>query len=91
MSAVTHTLRSLYGWEELPRLLPHNDLSLHWQKALFSCQPQLQNLMSLAHGYTRYIGYGVLAYNLHVIGRQLLAQRLAAGLEEAALKLASAA
>jgi hypothetical protein len=25
-------------------------------------------------GYTRYIGYGVLAYNLHVIGRQLLAQ-----------------
>ncbi|HLE03445.1 MAG TPA: ISNCY family transposase [Anaerolineales bacterium] len=30
-------------------------------------------------GYTRYIGYGVLAYNLHVIGRQLLAQRRAAG------------
>jgi IS5 family transposase len=29
-------------------------------------------------GYTRYIGYGVLAYNLHVIGRQLLAQRRAA-------------
>ena len=28
-------------------------------------------------GYTRYIGYGVLAYNLHVIGRQLLAQRRA--------------
>jgi transposase, IS5 family len=29
-------------------------------------------------GYARYIGYGVLAYNLHVIGRQLLAQRCAA-------------
>jgi transposase, IS5 family len=29
-------------------------------------------------GYTRYLGYGVLAYNLHVIGRQLLAQRRAA-------------
>lgn len=29
-------------------------------------------------GYTRYVGYGVLAYNLHVIGRQLLAQRRAA-------------
>lgn len=29
-------------------------------------------------GYTRYIGYGVLAYNLHVIGRELLAQRRAA-------------
>lgn len=29
-------------------------------------------------GYTRYIGYGVLAYNLHVIGRQVLAQRRAA-------------
>ena len=28
-------------------------------------------------GYTRYIGYGVLAYNLHVIGRQLLAQKRA--------------
>ena len=26
-------------------------------------------------GYTRYLGYGVLAYNLHVIGRQLLTQR----------------
>jgi IS5 family transposase len=26
-------------------------------------------------GYRRYVGYGVLAYNLHVIGRQLLAQR----------------
>jgi hypothetical protein len=25
-------------------------------------------------GYTRYVGYGVLAYNLHVIGRQLLAR-----------------
>ncbi len=25
-------------------------------------------------GYTRYVGYGVLAYNLHVIGRQLLRQ-----------------
>ena len=29
-------------------------------------------------GYQRYVGYGVLAYNLHVIGRQLLAQRRAA-------------
>lgn len=29
-------------------------------------------------GYTRYIGYGVLACNLHVIGRQLQAQRRAA-------------
>jgi hypothetical protein len=42
-------------------------------------------------GYTRYIGYGVLAYNLHVIGRQLLAQRRAAELDEAARKLAAAA
>ena len=42
-------------------------------------------------GYTRYIGYGVLAYNLHVIGRQLLAQRRAADSEEAATKLALAA
>ena len=25
-------------------------------------------------GYTRYVGYGVLAYNLHVIGRRLLAR-----------------
>ena len=25
-------------------------------------------------GYTRYVGYGVLAYNLHVIGRELLAR-----------------
>ena len=24
-------------------------------------------------GYQRYVGYGVLAYNLHVIGRELLA------------------
>jgi transposase, IS5 family len=39
-------------------------------------------------GYTRYIGYGVLAYNLHVIGRQLLAQRRAAETAEAATKLA---
>jgi hypothetical protein len=39
-------------------------------------------------GYTRYIGYGVLAYNLHVIGRELLAQRRAAEIEEAATKLA---
>ncbi len=38
-------------------------------------------------GYTRYIGYGVLAYNLHVIGRQLLAQRRAA---EAAAAAAAA-
>jgi transposase, IS5 family len=35
-------------------------------------------------GYRRYIGYGVLAYNLHVIGRQLLAQRRAAEAAEAA-------
>ena len=39
-------------------------------------------------GYRRYIGYGVLAYNLHVIGRQLLAQRRAAETAEAATKLA---
>jgi IS5 family transposase len=38
-------------------------------------------------GYTRYIGYGVLAYNLHVIGRQLLAQRRAANAAEAELAL----
>jgi hypothetical protein len=25
-------------------------------------------------GYTRYVGYGVLAYNLHVIGRRLLSR-----------------
>ncbi len=30
-------------------------------------------------GYTRYVGYGVLAYNLHVIGRQLLARGWVAG------------
>jgi IS5 family transposase len=41
-------------------------------------------------GYTRYIGYGVLAYNLHVIGRQLLEQRRAAETDEAATRLASA-
>lgn len=40
-------------------------------------------------GYTRYIGYGVLAYNLHVIGRQLLAQRRANELDKAALALAT--
>jgi hypothetical protein len=38
-------------------------------------------------GYRRYIGYGVLAYNLHVIGRQLLAQRRAANAAEASLAL----
>ena len=38
-------------------------------------------------GYKRYIGYGVLAYNLHVIGRELLAQRRAAELAAAALAL----
>jgi IS5 family transposase len=27
-------------------------------------------------GYRRYVGYGVLAYNLHVIGRQVLTRRL---------------
>jgi IS5 family transposase len=42
-------------------------------------------------GYTRYIGYGVLAYNLHVIGRELLAQRRAVEIDEAATKLASMA
>jgi hypothetical protein len=42
-------------------------------------------------GYTRYIGYGVLAYNLHVIGRELLAQRRAAEIDEAATRLASMA
>jgi hypothetical protein len=26
-------------------------------------------------GYQRYVGYGVLSYNLHVIGRELLARR----------------
>ena len=25
-------------------------------------------------GYQRYVGYGVLAYNLHVLGRELLAR-----------------
>lgn len=35
-------------------------------------------------GYRRYIGYGVLAYNLHVIGRQLLARSRAAGVALAA-------
>ena len=28
-------------------------------------------------GYRRYIGYGVLAFNLHVIGRELLARERA--------------
>jgi hypothetical protein len=27
------------------------------------------------HGYLRYVGYGVMSYNLHVIGRQLLARQ----------------
>jgi hypothetical protein len=35
-------------------------------------------------GYTRYIGYGVLAYNLHMIGRELLAQRRDAEAADAA-------
>lgn len=26
------------------------------------------------HGYLRYVGYGVMSYNLHVIGRALLAR-----------------
>jgi hypothetical protein len=26
-------------------------------------------------GYQRYVGYGVLSYNLHVIGRELLARQ----------------
>jgi hypothetical protein len=28
-------------------------------------------------GYRRYVGYGVLSYNLHVIGRELLARERA--------------
>ena len=28
-------------------------------------------------GYLRYVGYGVLSYNLHVIGRELLARERA--------------
>ena len=28
-------------------------------------------------GYQRYVGYGVLAYNLHVVGRELLARERA--------------
>jgi len=35
-------------------------------------------------GFTRYIGYGVLAYNLHVIGGQLLARRRTATVSLAA-------
>jgi IS5 family transposase len=38
-------------------------------------------------GSTRYIGYGVLSYNLHVIGRRLLAQRRAAEAAEGEAKL----
>jgi hypothetical protein len=30
-------------------------------------------------GYQRYAGYGVLSYNLHVIGRELLARQRARG------------
>ena len=30
-------------------------------------------------GYERYVGYGVLSYNLHVIGRELLARERAQG------------
>jgi hypothetical protein len=30
-------------------------------------------------GYQRYVGYGVLSYNLHIIGRELLARRRAHG------------
>jgi hypothetical protein len=30
-------------------------------------------------GYQRYVGYGVMSYNLHVIGRELLAQQRARG------------
>lgn len=37
-------------------------------------------------GYTRYVGYGVLAYNLHVIGRRLLAR---GGVARPALALAA--
>jgi IS5 family transposase len=29
------------------------------------------------HGYLRYVGYGVMSYNLHVIGRELLARQWA--------------
>ena len=41
--------------------------------------------------YKRYIGYGVLAYNLHLIGRQLLAWRCAAEAVLAETALAEAA
>jgi transposase, IS5 family len=41
-------------------------------------------------GYTRYIGYGVLAYNLHVIGRELLRQARAAEAAAAEAKLVAA-
>ena len=30
-------------------------------------------------GYQRYVGYGVLSYNLHVIGRELLARQRTRG------------
>ena len=30
-------------------------------------------------GYQRYVGYGVMSYNLHVIGRELLARQRARG------------
>ena len=30
-------------------------------------------------GYQRYVGYGVMSYNLHIIGRELLARQRARG------------
>ena len=35
------------------------------------------------HGFKRYVGFGVLAYNLHKIGRRLLERRRAQGPERA--------
>ena len=29
------------------------------------------------HGYLRYVGYGVMSYNLHLVGRELLAREWA--------------
>lgn len=34
------------------------------------------------HGYKRYVGLGVLAYNLHKIGKQLLARKCGAAVEQ---------
>ena len=37
-------------------------------------------------GYQRYVGYGVMSYNLHVIGRELLARARATAEKERAPK-----